>query len=499
MPTGLSKILRVLALLVASLLVFNIPQLEQVSGIQPVSTGAEGKNPSLHGSIIAFSTPEAAVQTDLNVDGDLFDNVIRYYDLATGLVTNTAAAGDNPSVYGNVIVFRTPRGVIQYYDIEGRRLFNTTVVGEEPKVWGDMIVFAGNDQKLRIYNVSSGSLENIGVFGSNPTLDGRVIAFSTVETLVNTDLDGDGTINPFTSVVRFYDLSTRAVVNTGAVGDRTSVYNMLIAFDYALNAPIRLYNITSGEVINTGAVGFTPTIYGDHVFLENGTIRQYVTSSGASTDTRIDGTSPSAFKNLVAFETDENIVNKDLNGDQIVKDVVIRYFELPLRDIAVTSLVTSTSDLSQPRISLTATVANLGDSTESSILSFFWNSTVIGTVSDVSLQPGASASVTIEWETGSLGSGTYFLSVKAAVVGGESETVNNLFLDGTLSKVMVCSLEGDVNRDGIVNILDLVTVGGAFGKREGEAGYNPEADLNSDGIINILDLVIVGGNFGKTC
>ena len=44
----------------------------------------------------------------------------------------------------------------------------------------------------------------------------------------------------------------------------------------------------------------------------------------------------------------------------------------------------------------------------------------------------------------------------------------------------------DVNRDGIVNILDLVRVASAFGAVE-----NFASDVNSDGIVNILDLVLV--------
>ena len=45
----------------------------------------------------------------------------------------------------------------------------------------------------------------------------------------------------------------------------------------------------------------------------------------------------------------------------------------------------------------------------------------------------------------------------------------------------------DLNRDGIVNILDLVIVANAFGENE--------PDLNGDGTVNILDLVIVANAF----
>ena len=46
----------------------------------------------------------------------------------------------------------------------------------------------------------------------------------------------------------------------------------------------------------------------------------------------------------------------------------------------------------------------------------------------------------------------------------------------------------DVNEDGVVNILDLVTVANAFGEAE--------PDLNGDGVVNIQDLVIIANAFG---
>ena len=51
----------------------------------------------------------------------------------------------------------------------------------------------------------------------------------------------------------------------------------------------------------------------------------------------------------------------------------------------------------------------------------------------------------------------------------------------------------DVNRDDVVNILDLVSVASFLG----EAGQDLTADVNGDGIVNILDLVLVAGALGN--
>ena len=49
----------------------------------------------------------------------------------------------------------------------------------------------------------------------------------------------------------------------------------------------------------------------------------------------------------------------------------------------------------------------------------------------------------------------------------------------------------DINRDGVINILDMILVSKNIGKPVSEA---PRADINGDGVISILDLVAVAGN-----
>ena len=55
----------------------------------------------------------------------------------------------------------------------------------------------------------------------------------------------------------------------------------------------------------------------------------------------------------------------------------------------------------------------------------------------------------------------------------------------------------DVNKDGMVNIQDLVLVANAFGQ-PGDRTAEQNPDVNRDGIINVLDLVRVSNRFGET-
>lgn len=71
---------------------------------------------------------------------------------------------------------------------------------------------------------------------------------------------------------------------------------------------------------------------------------------------------------------------------------------------------------------------------------------------------------------------------------------------GTTGCTYSCTgLPGDVNNDCSVNILDLASVGKAYGSQPGDPNWNGNADLNGDGVINIFDLAIVGVSYGGEC
>ena len=101
---------------------------------------------------------------------------------------------------------------------------------------------------------------------------------------------------------------------------------------------------------------------------------------------------------------------------------------------------------------------------------------------------------------GRLMTGTFeVLAVKASTVNvtGYLTGSNGLrYIPTFESAEVVVPLLGDVNRDGSVNILDLVLVGSSFSQQVSTEG-NP-ADVNEDGVVNIVDLVKVAGALGNT-
>ena len=53
---------------------------------------------------------------------------------------------------------------------------------------------------------------------------------------------------------------------------------------------------------------------------------------------------------------------------------------------------------------------------------------------------------------------------------------------------------GDVNDDGVVNVLDLIRVAKDFGK---VSGFNPSSDIDGNGRVDVRDLILVARNFGR--
>ena len=77
----------------------------------------------------------------------------------------------------------------------------------------------------------------------------------------------------------------------------------------------------------------------------------------------------------------------------------------------------------------------------------------------------------------------------------DSDPADNTFADGTV-KVRI---RGDIDGNGVVNMLDLWLVSRHFGFGSKDEGWNPDADLNLDGWVDMLDMYLTTVNFGKAC
>ncbi len=79
-----------------------------------------------------------------------------------------------------------------------------------------------------------------------------------------------------------------------------------------------------------------------------------------------------------------------------------------------------------------ATVANQGDMAEAFNVTAYLNQTIIGTVAGISLGPGSSTIVSVDWNTAGMPPGTYVVRVYAVPVHGEDDLLDNMFNDGSV-------------------------------------------------------------------
>ena len=73
------------------------------------------------------------------------------------------------------------------------------------------------------------------------------------------------------------------------------------------------------------------------------------------------------------------------------------------------------------------------------------------------------------------------------------------FVLTVLDHPTICYLPPDVNKDGLVNVLDLRTVARSQNRSPGDRFYDPRADVNLDGEIDNLDVTAVAHSFGEVC
>jgi hypothetical protein len=91
-------------------------------------------------------------------------------------------------------------------------------------------------------------------------------------------------------------------------------------------------------------------------------------------------------------------------------------------------------------------------------------------------------------------SGTSSLHLYGSILLDSNVTqLSHSTVDGAVSVTLL----GDVNGDGVVNVLDLAIVSLAYGSFEGEPNYNPDADINADGVVDMRDLFIVARHLGE--
>jgi hypothetical protein len=101
--------------------------------------------------------------------------------------------------------------------------------------------------------------------------------------------------------------------------------------------------------------------------------------------------------------------------------------------------------------------------------------------------------MTYDWNTtGFPASNTpYIIKAQADILPYETNTTNNVYVDGSVKLKLI----GDVNGDGKVDINDLMAWDAAYGSKLGDPNWNIQADINGDEIVDNQDGQLIVQNY----
>lgn len=182
------------------------------------------------------------------------------------------------------------------------------------------------------------------------------------------------------------------------------------------------------------------------------------------------------------------------DGVNTGEDVSNSTFTIKVHDVATTNVTSSKTVVGEGyNANVNATLVNVGDFTETFNVTAYANTTLIGK-QEVTLGAGGNTTIAFNWDTTGLTKGNYTISGFADPVGLEFFTTDNTFKGGN----MMITIQGDVNGDKIVNVLDLHALAKAYNVTSIDPPWRSELDINNDLIINTEDLRIIDAHYGQS-
>lgn len=162
------------------------------------------------------------------------------------------------------------------------------------------------------------------------------------------------------------------------------------------------------------------------------------------------------------------------------------------RDVAVTNIMPSKTVVGKGyNLNVTVTVMNLSNYSETFRVAAYANATTIAS-QNVTASSGSPLPIIFTWNTSGVSYGNYTLS--AWPVSWESNTSN----ENMTGDAIYVGITGDLNADGIVNILDAILFAKHFLETPSSLGWysgGANADINGDGVVNNFDATTLTSHF----
>jgi hypothetical protein len=138
------------------------------------------------------------------------------------------------------------------------------------------------------------------------------------------------------------------------------------------------------------------------------------------------------------------------------------------------------------------TVKNEGTFDEQSLkVAVYANTTLLKVQTVTSLAANQSTTLTFNCSTLNLPKGKYRIKGFVMPLVNESDTADNLLSSGYLTITII----GDINGDGIVEMMDFYYASMAYLSTPEKLNWNPNADVNDDGVVEMMDFFIVSQHY----
>jgi hypothetical protein len=142
-------------------------------------------------------------------------------------------------------------------------------------------------------------------------------------------------------------------------------------------------------------------------------------------------------------------------------------------------------------------VENQGTMNETFDIHIRANKAHIGSITDISITRGSQVGLVFRWDTTGTPRDNYVISVNVTPVPGEADTGDNERVDG----IQMVTIPGDVDGDRAVAVLDLFTLGKAYGSEfvwpTPPPNWNANCDIDNDFQVDSQDLSILRGDYGE--
>ncbi len=297
------------------------------------NTFAPGTQLSISGDKVAFLTYEPIVDKDLDNDGDTADYVLQTASIRTGTVKNAAVEAAHPSYFNSFIAFEGKPRVLMLYDVDAKGASSTKVRAMQPSLLNNRIAFATKetdmnmdlngdgdmvDTVIQYYNIDTKNVTNTDAVGTNPLMLDNIIAFSTAEGDVQEDLDRNGYMDEH--VVQYYDLGTEKTYNTRFAGELLAGQGSTVIVSDAKQ--LWAIDLRAGDKQGLNVLGDHPSLDGDILaYSRDNQLYTFRLSTGIEHALNVTGTEPVISGTTLAFVDDSKNVTifrgEDLDGDTI--------------------------------------------------------------------------------------------------------------------------------------------------------------------------------------